>query len=111
MKAFIQIQDGKEVYSGEVELKKTKKRVSASKQSESKSKKQKEGLPERLNQLIEENFFKKPRTAGDIKKELKLKGFTHSLTHIRVGLLRLIRKRKIRRIKEKGEKTYSYVNY
>lgn len=111
MKAFIQIQNGKELFAGEIELKKTKKIVSVSKQLKSKSKKSKIGLPERLNQLIEDNFFKNPKSSEDIKKELKLRGFTYPLQRIRMSLLRFVKKRKLRRIEEKGKKTYHYVNY
>jgi len=52
--------------------------------------------------LIGEDFFKKPRKIGEIKKVLAEKGHLYPLSSLSPALLRLIRKRQIRRIKEKG---------
>jgi hypothetical protein len=53
-------------------------------------------------------FLKTPRTAEEIRKELKDRfGFSIDLTHLRISLLRLLRQEKIQRKKD-GAGGYKY---
>lgn len=69
-------------------------------------------IQDRITYLINDNYFKTPRTAKDVKEALKQSGFTYSIEHISIGLVRLVRKRALRRVaQEKDEKTvYVYTN-
>lgn len=66
-------------------------------------KNQKVSVAEKIMKVID----KQPKTAEEIKKELKDKfGFNIKLEDVRVNLLYLLRREKIKRKKE--DKTYKY---
>jgi len=68
--------------------------------------KQKESIAEKILKIS--NFLASPRTAEEIKKELKDKlGHSLKLTDIRVNLLYLLRRGKIKRKKD-GAEEYKY---
>lgn len=68
-----------------------------------KKKKQKVSIAEKNMKAID----KRPRTAEEIKKELKDRfGYNEKLEEIRINLLYLLRRGKIKRKKE--NKTYKY---
>ncbi|MGC9603153.1 MAG: hypothetical protein ABSF47_01635 [Minisyncoccia bacterium] len=68
-----------------------------------KKKKQKASVAEKVIKVLD----KQPKTAQEIKKELKDKfGHNEKLDNIRVNLLYLLRREKIKRRKE--EKIYKY---
>ena len=62
----------------------------------------------RINQLIQESFFKEKRTIQDIKSKLEEKAIFYDATSLSPTLLRLVKKGIIRRIKENGQ--WRYVN-
>lgn len=71
--------------------------------------KTKKSLAEKILKL--DNFLKEPKTAEEIKKELKNKlGYNVDIMDIRVNLLYLLRREKIRRQKKEGE-SYRYHIY
>ena len=68
-----------------------------------KKKKQKISVAEKITKLID----KRPKTAEEIKKELKDKfGYNEKPEDIRVNLLYLLRREKIKRTKD--DKIYKY---
>lgn len=70
-----------------------------------KKKKHKKSVAEKILEL--ENFLKVPKTAEDIKKELKdSMGYSIDMYAIRMALIRLLRSKKIKRKKE--GKIYKY---
>lgn len=70
------------------------------------------GLQGRILELKnKDDFFIQKRTAIEIQKNLAEKGFIYEESDIRVGLLRLVRKGMLRRIREvkNGKETFAYV--
>lgn len=61
-----------------------------------------------IAELIDGDFFKKPRELGAIKLALAEQGHFYPVTTLSPVMLRLVRKKEIRRIKEK--KRWLYVN-
>ncbi len=55
-----------------------------------------------IRSLIGEGFFKKPKKIGEIRNALEEKGHLYRLSSLSPALLRLIRKRQLRRVKQKG---------
>ena len=61
-----------------------------------------------ISELIDGNFFKKPKELSAIKVALEEQGHYYPATSLSPALLRLVRKRHLRRIKDK--KRWLYVN-
>lgn len=61
-----------------------------------------------ISELIDGGFFKKPKELGVIKTTLEEQGHYYPVTSLSPALLRLVRKRQLRRIKDK--KRWLYVN-
>ena len=59
-----------------------------------------------VSELIDGGFFKKPKELGAIKIALEEKGHYYPVTSLSPTLLRLIRKKQIRRIKDKKRWLY-----
>jgi len=54
----------------------------------------------RIEELVAEGFFHQKRTIGDVKHELAAHGWFHSVNELNPSLLRLVKEKKLRRIKE-----------
>lgn len=61
-----------------------------------------------ISELIDGGFFKKPKELGAIKIALEEQGHYYPVTSLSPAMLRLVRKRQLRRIKDK--KRWLYVN-
>ena len=61
-----------------------------------------------ISELIDGDFFKKPKELGAIKLALEEQGHYYPVTSLSPTVLRLVRKRQLRRIKDK--KRWLYVN-
>ncbi len=61
-----------------------------------------------ISEFIDGGFFKKPKELGAIKIALEEQGHYYPVTSLSPALLRLVRKRQLRRIKDK--KRWLYVN-
>ena len=59
-----------------------------------------------LSELIDGGFFKKPKELGAIKTALEEQGHFYPVTTLSPALLRLVRKKQIRRIKDKKRWLY-----
>jgi hypothetical protein len=59
-----------------------------------------------LSELIDGGFFKKPKELGSIKLALEEQGHFYPVTTLSPLLLRLVRKRDLRRIKDKKRWLY-----
>ena len=70
--------------------------------------KNKGGPLSRVLELVNEDFFKERRDIGAIKKKLEEKGRIYAINSISPALLRLVRKKAIRRLKENNK--WAYVN-
>lgn len=75
--------------------------------AEHREKKSKLGPQDHLSTLIDQGFFKKPQGLGAIKTALEEQGYFYAVTSLSSVVLRLVRKRELRRIKEK--KLWKYV--
>jgi hypothetical protein len=60
-----------------------------------------------ISELIDGGFFKKPKELGAIKLALQEQGHFYPVTTLSPALLRLVRKRELRRIKD--QKRWLYV--
>jgi hypothetical protein len=108
--------DDGELFEGEVEL--TSRKTSGKSKGKTKvtvqkpKKKAASTMENRILELKEENFFKEPREAGEIKKELGLRGFHYNKDPIRMRLLIMVRNKDLKRVEEKmgKKKIYKYVN-
>jgi len=67
---------------------------------------QKVGLMSLISQLIDGGFFKKPKELGAIKLALEEQGHFYPVTTLSPLMLRLVRKRELRRIKDKNRWLY-----
>ena len=69
-------------------------------------------LPDRIMELAPEGFFNQPKSAGEIRSELRNRGYAYSFASVGMALLALLRRRELRRILEKkGDRTqYLYTN-
>jgi hypothetical protein len=61
-----------------------------------------------ISELIDGGFFKKPRELGAIRLALQEQGHFYPVTTLSPALLRLVRKKELRRIKD--AKRWLYVN-
>lgn len=59
-----------------------------------------------INELIESGLLKKPTELGVIKKALEQQGHYYSNPTVATALLRLVKKRTLRRIKQEGQWRY-----
>lgn len=59
-----------------------------------------------ISDLIGAGFFKKPQELGEVKRALEEQGHFYPVTSLSPLMLRLVRKRELRRIKEKGRWLY-----
>ena len=66
----------------------------------------KQGLPELLEALREEKYFKVKRALADVRGRLGEVGSHYSATTLGKQLLREVRARRLRRLKENGNWTY-----
>lgn len=78
--------------------------------SKTTGKSNKDGPQSQVKALIDEGFFKKPKTLSEVKTELGTRGFHIPLTHLSAPLVRLCRQKFLRRSKESSG-TYSYSNW
>jgi hypothetical protein len=63
-----------------------------------------------IRDLIVEDFFASKRGLGEIKAKLDEQAHFYPVTSLSPTLVRLVRKRELRRIKEDGTGTWQYVN-
>ena len=75
----------------------------AAKRHKSKSRPTPVGL---ISELIDGGYFKKPKELGAIKLALEEQGHFYPVTTLSPALLRLVRKRQLRRIKDKKRWLY-----
>ena len=61
-----------------------------------------------IRELIEQDFFNGKRALGEIKEKLDEEAHFYPATSLSPALVRLVRKRELRRIKEDG--SWKYVN-
>ncbi|MDD5178016.1 MAG: hypothetical protein PHT54_01900 [Candidatus Nanoarchaeia archaeon] len=75
-------------------------------------KKVKEGLKQRVSELINEGFLAQPKEVREIREELATRGYPYNIDPIRTALFRLVRSKAIRRIKDikDGQAIYKYCN-
>ena len=66
----------------------------------------KDGLARQLGSLMDDGFFKKPKEFGAIKAALEQQGHYYARTSLSPVLLRLVRKRELRRLKDKTHWVY-----
>ena len=73
---------------------------------------QKSGTQSRILDLRADSFFRDPRRLEEVLEELRIKGYHHNKSDIRMSLLRLARKKLLRRIAlgEGRQRTYLYVS-
>jgi len=60
-----------------------------------------------LGSLIDGNFFRKPKDLGAVKAALEEMGHVYPVTTLSPLLLRLVRRRQLRRIKDKNRWLYT----
>jgi hypothetical protein len=72
----------------------------------------KSGTQSRILDLRSDNFFREPRRLEEVLEELRIKGYHHNKSDIRMSLLRLARKKLLRRIAlgEGRQRMYLYVS-
>lgn len=72
----------------------------------------KSGTQARILDLRDEKFFAEPRRLEQVLEELRIRGYHHNKSDVRMSLLRLARKKLLRRIPlgEGRQRTYLYVN-
>jgi hypothetical protein len=69
--------------------------------------KSKQSLPGLISELIDSGFFKTPKYLGDLKEALQQNGQFYPVTTLSPTMLRLVRSRQLRRIKDnKGQWSY-----
>jgi hypothetical protein len=90
-----------------IESKKSPPTQKAVQSAKSREKRSKSGPQDHISALIEQGFFKKPQGLGAIKTALEERGYFYAVTSLSPVVLRLVRKRELRRIKEK--KLWLYV--
>jgi hypothetical protein len=86
--------------------------VSAAGSSYSGDPARKSGTQLRILDLRSDNFFREPRRLEEVLEELRIKGYHHNKSDIRMSLLRLARKKLLRRIAlgEGRQRMYLYVS-
>jgi hypothetical protein len=72
----------------------------------------KSGTQVRILDLRDEGFFAEPRRLEQVLEELRIRGYHHNKSDVRMSLLRLARKKLLRRIPlgEGRQRMYLYVN-
>lgn len=72
----------------------------------------KSGTQPRILDLRDEKFFVEPRRLEQVLEELRIRGYHHNKSDVRMSLLRLARKKLLRRIPlgEGRQRMYLYVN-
>jgi len=65
------------------------------------------GIGGLLDELISDQFFKKPKGIGEVRKQLGNMGHHYPLTSLSGPLMGYVRKRKLRRFKESGKYVYN----
>ena len=72
----------------------------------------KSGTQVRILDLRDEGFFAEPRRLEQVLEELRIRGYHHNKSDVRMSLLRLARKKSLRRIPlgEGRQRMYLYVN-
>lgn len=72
----------------------------------------KSGTQSRILDLRSDDFFRDPRRLEEVLEELRIKGYHHNKSDVRMSLLRLARKKLLRRIAlgEGKQRTYLYVS-
>jgi hypothetical protein len=72
----------------------------------------KSGTQARILDLRSDSFFREPRRLEEVLEELRIKGYHHNKSDIRMSLLRLARKKLLRRIAlgEGRQRMYLYVS-
>jgi hypothetical protein len=70
------------------------------------------GTQARILDLHDERFFAEPRRLEQVLEELRIRGYHHNKSDVRMSLLRLARKKSLRRIPlgEGRQRMYLYVN-
>jgi hypothetical protein len=70
------------------------------------------GTQARILSLQSDNFFRDPRRLEQVLEELRIRGFHHNKSDVRMSLLRLARKKSLRRIPlgEGRQRMYLYVD-
>ena len=66
----------------------------------------KDGLATLISTMIDEGFFKKPKELGTVKTALEEQGHYFRRTTLSPQLLRSVRKKELRRIKDKNRWVY-----
>jgi hypothetical protein len=76
------------------------------------SQNRKSGTQPRILDLRDERFFEEPRRLEQVLEELRIRGYHHNKSDVRMSLLRLARKKLLRRIPlgEGRQRMYLYVN-
>ncbi len=87
-------------------------RVVPSTSSDSGSQIKKGGTQARIMDLRSDSFFREPRRLEEVLEELRVRGYHHNKSDVRMSLLRLARKKSLRRIPlgEGRQRMYLYVN-
>jgi hypothetical protein len=72
----------------------------------------KAGTQARILDLRSDKFFTEPRRLEEVLEELRVRGYHHNKSDVRMSLLRLARKKSLRRIPlgEGRQRMYLYVN-
>ena len=70
------------------------------------------GTQSRILDLRSDNFFRDPRRLEEVLEELRIRGYHHNKSDVRMSLLRLARKKLLRRIAlgEGRQRMYLYVS-
>ena len=70
------------------------------------------GTQSRILDLRSDNFFRDPRRLEEVLEELRIRGYHHNKSDVRMSLLRLARKKQLRRIAlgEGRQRMYLYVS-
>jgi hypothetical protein len=72
----------------------------------------KSGTQSRILDLRSDSFFRDPRRLEEVLEELRIKGYHHNKSDVRMSLLRLARKKLLRRVAlgEGRQRMYLYVS-
>ena len=87
-------------------------RVAAASSSYSGDPVRKGGTQARILELRADSFFRDPRRLEEVLEELRIRGYHHNKSDVRMSLLRLARKKLLRRIAlgEGRQRMYLYVS-
>jgi hypothetical protein len=86
--------------------------VSAASSSYSGDPVRKSGTQSRILDLRSDSFFRDPRRLEEVLEELRIRGYHHNKSDVRMSLLRLARKKLLRRVAlgEGRQRMYMYVS-